>query len=283
MVENQNIKGEQSKSNEEKELRKIEVYKCTVCPATYWSREYLRKHAATMHSGDDSAKVKEGERVTLDYICKDCGKGFLTLHALVKHSLAKCSEKEVKLFAEAQKLSAKNEDKMELSDDYTCKECGKHILAHNKKCSKKEDNIVSLYKCQYCPSAYETSHGLKTHISETHGTADQEEEAEERQKPEEKKVKKLLYKCNKCQASFPTREECRDHVNRLQHYMVPREAQHKYISKYELRKCMVCPSTFGTFSGLKSHITQSHPTHEGSVVSVSFLLGVRLESVKIAN
>lgn len=165
-----------------------------------------------------------------NYVCKDCGTGFVTKYRLKVHIKS-----------------------MHAEGCYPCEECGKVFTTPQKHKNHVDTvhKLVKRFKCTKCPERFSEYFRRQKHMVEVHGVAP------------------LQYKCNVCDKSFDrrytlSRHMKRDHLeerdyqcelctykcftnNELRVHMVKHNGERIY-------ECSVCKKSYARKKTLKEHM-----------------------------
>ena len=216
---------EESKNNHEDE--KI-IYECSICQATYKSREKFNKHIATVHEREKQTlecdickniyQTKEGLRhhnysvhEGNKFQCDICGTSLTSKQGLESHILNMHTEKR----------------------SYKCRQCDENFLEK----ALLDEHVESFHKksfqCEICGYSCSEKNRLIIHIERTH----------EGKRP---------FVCELCGASYKYKHALKDH-----------EKKHEEKTEKPF-KCEICSTTFGRACHLGNHIAKIHEKKEYS-------------------
>ena len=216
---------EESKNNHEDE--KI-IYECSICQATYKSREKFNKHIATVH---------EREKQALE--CDICKNIYQTKEGLRHHIYSVHEENKVQCDICGTSLTSKQGLKSHILNmhtekrNYKCRQCDENFLEK----SLLHEHVKSFHKksfqCEICGYSCSEKNRLMIHVERVH----------EGKRP---------FVCELCGASYKFKHALKDH-------------EKKHEAKIEKPfKCEICSTTFGRACHLGNHIAKIHEKKEYS-------------------
>lgn len=222
-------------------------FKCVLCDAQYSEYKTLNQHM-NFHFQN--------------YICEQCGSGFVTPQRLRTHSYSHetgsypCGSCD-KVF---RSTNAKNEHTATVHRQmkrHRCPHCGdsfRNYFQRNKHIMTTHGLKVKEFKCEICPKVFTLSGKLGHHIKTVH-------------------LKMKRHACTICEWKFFSKSELKDHMVRH-----GGERKHQcdickkaYARKYTLREhqriheddrrfsCSICGKSFVQNCSLKHHIKVHHP------------------------
>ncbi|KAG6459155.1 gastrula zinc finger protein XlCGF26.1 [Manduca sexta] len=195
-------------------LSQTNVFECQICGCNYETFGAIERHM-NVHFRN--------------YVCKECGTGFVTKYRLKVHA------------------------KGHMGGTFPCEICGK-IFASQQKHKNHVDTVhklVKRFKCTKCPDRFTEYFRRQKHMVEVHGVAP------------------LQYKCNVCERTFERRYTLSRHMKRdhLEERDFQCElCSYKCFTKNELRvhmvkhngerifECSVCKKSYARKKTLKEHM-----------------------------
>jgi KRAB domain-containing zinc finger protein len=195
------------------------IYRCVECPSTYKSSHGLRYHSKTEH------ELRRFE-------CHHCHTTFKQKNSLITHMSVHFNS---------------------IKKDYKCLECRKIFSNYQTFYKHKKMHAGIIYRCVQCPSTYKSISGLTIHLKTEHELR--------------------RFECHHCHTTFKTKNslvihmsvhfnsiekdykclECRKIFSNYQTFY-----KHKKMHAGIIYRCVQCPSTYPSSSGLQNHSKTVH-------------------------
>ncbi|KAM3957677.1 uncharacterized protein ACR2FA_008390 [Aphomia sociella] len=196
-------------------LSQSNVYECQICGFNFETFGSIERHM-NVHFRN--------------YVCQDCGTGFVTKYRLKVHSKS-----------------------MHVGGNFPCDICKKVFSTHQKQKNHVDavHKMVKRFKCTRCPERFSEYFKRQKHMVEAHGVAP------------------LQYKCNVCEKSFDRRYTLSRHMKRDHLEERDFQCQlcaYKCFTNNELRvhmvkhngerifECSVCKKSYARKKTLKEHM-----------------------------
>jgi KRAB domain-containing zinc finger protein len=236
------------------------IYRCAQCPSTYQTSSGLHNHLKTVHE-------------LLSFECHHCQTTFKAKRTLKRHmsmhfnfELYPCNQCPARFFKHAtlrhHSLICPNAvtDVKNVEKEYKCLECGKIFSKYHNLNQHKRVHEGRIYRCLQCPSTYKSQNGLKKHTRTHEG---------------------IIYRCTQCPSTYKSQNGLKYHVRTEHEVEVVTDAknvekkykclecgnmfsnyhkfyEHKKMHKGIIYRCVQCPSTYQTSSGLLQHSKTVH-------------------------
>jgi KRAB domain-containing zinc finger protein len=249
------------------------IYRCAQCPSTFQTLSGLHYHSKTEHElrkfechhcqTTFKAKVTLKSHMTVHfnsivYPCNQCSAQFVTHVALRHHSLI-CSKTNVKNLncidvpARQKQAQVLTDVKNVVEKEYKCLACGKIFSNYQKYYKHKKIHEGIIYRCVQCPSTYKSISGLNFHLKKEHELR--------------------RFECHHCHTTFKTKNSLVIHMS-VHFNSIEKEYKclecgkiftnyqtfykHKKMHQGMIYRCVQCPSTYPSSSGLQYHSKTVH-------------------------
>ncbi len=206
-------------------------HSCSICPATFFSKEAAKKHEKIAHGDGNGNRLR----------CDECGKTFAKRYQLANHAVNEhdvkmekkvhaCDECE-KTFPYPNKLKLHKESRHSKAPRHKCDICDSAFHAFNELRKHKATEHKKTFNCQKCEKEFKTRANLNSHLK-VH-----EEQSE-------------VFHCPEigCQETFLYLRNLKNHA-RVAH-------------DGHAHQCQECENSYASRRGLARHVAAVHKGEE---------------------